>query len=87
MKNEADKDAGGFRGGWWAHEPRVTSTEHSPLTQPKVKDGASVKEPDNLHEKGRVNGLVGKQEGKQTELEDIASNRPKSQAKVAESMQ
>ena len=40
-----------------AHEPRVTCTEHSPLTQLKVKDRASVKEPDNLHEKGRVNGL------------------------------
>ena len=32
-----------------------------------------------MHEKGRVNGLVGKQVGKQTELEGNASNRPKTQ--------
>lgn len=69
-----------------AHNPRVTNIEHSPLTQPKAKDGASDKEPDKLHEKGRVNGLVGKQERKQTKLEGNASNSPKSQVKVAESI-
>nr|POE66067.1 hypothetical protein CFP56_33879 [Quercus suber] len=61
-----------------AHEPRGTRTEYSPLTQLKAKDGVSDKEPDYLHENGRVNGLVGKQEGKMMKLEDSASNGQKS---------
>lgn len=70
-----------------AHGPRGSSTEHSMLTQPKAKDGDSVKEPDILHEKGKGDGLVGKQEGKLTEVEVFASNCPISHAKVVESMQ
>ena len=70
-----------------AQGPRGSSTQHSKLAQPKAKDGDSVKEPDNLHEKGKGDGLVGKQEGKLTEVEVFASNCPISQVKVAESMQ
>jgi len=69
------------------HEPRGTSSEYSPLTQLKAKDGVSIKETDNLHKNGRVNGLVGKQKGKMMKIEVSASNHKKSQAKVAESMQ
>ena len=70
-----------------AHEPRGTSSEYSPLTQLKAKDGVFVKEPDSLHKNGRVNELVGKQEGKMMKIEVSASNRKKSQAKMAKSMQ
>ena len=60
-----------------AHEPRLTSIEYSPLTQQKEKEGTLDKEPNKLHENGRVNGLVGKQEVKKTEIEGNASGRPK----------
>lgn len=70
-----------------AHGSRGSSTEHGMLTQPKAKDGELIRESDILHEIGKGEELVGKQEGKLTEVEILASTCPISQVKVADSMQ
>ena len=55
---------------------RRSSPEHGLLTQPKSKDSESVRESDILHENGKGEELVGKQEGKLTEVEILASISP-----------
>ena len=70
-----------------AHGSRGSSLEYGILTQPIAKDSESVKEQDILHENGKGVELVGKQEGKLTKVEILASISPISQIKVAESMQ
>ena len=70
-----------------AHGSKGSSTEHGMLTQPKAKDGELIRESDILHEIGKGEELVGKQEGKLTKVEILASTCPISQVKVADSMQ
>lgn len=69
------------------HVPRETSFELRPLTQQTEKNGVSEKVATMLHENGRVNGLIGKQEEKKSKIEENVSDRAKAQTDETESMQ
>ena len=69
------------------HVPRQTSFELRPLTQQTEKMGEPEKVEEMLHENGRVNGLIEKQEEKKSKIDENVLNRGKAQIKAAESMQ
>lgn len=69
------------------HVPRQTSIEHCSLTQQIEKRGEPEMGAEMLHENGRVNGLIEKQEEKKSKIDENVLNRGKAQIKAAESMQ
>lgn len=66
-----------------AHEVGLPCIEQRPLTQTKAKDGDSGRVIESLHENGKVNERVEKQNGMNMEEERKTSNQPKDQSKDA----